>query len=92
MASFTDDTFENDHGIDLSEMNGNGFFFSDDTFDDDHEIDFFEMNENLDDFLNTHISMRLVQVKSSKRFGQKFQDFSNLRINLPPAPPNGDKK
>ena len=51
--------FENDHGIDLSEMNGNGFCFTEDTF--DHEIDFFEMNENLDDFLNTHISMRLVK-------------------------------
>ena len=35
LDGFTDDVFENDHGINLSEINGN---------------DFLDMNENLDDF------------------------------------------
>ena len=48
---FAHDVFEDDHGIDPLEMNGNDFFDDDlddffalDVFENDHEIDPFEMN------------------------------------------------
>ena len=53
LGDFAQDAFENDHEIDLVEMNANDFFDDDpyDCFDPlDNLEDFLEMNENLDDF------------------------------------------
>ena len=78
---FAHDVFEDDHGIDPLEMNGNDFFDDDlddffalDVFENDHEIDPFEMN--VTDFFAVDSDDFFDQLNDPEDFLEMNEDFA----------------